>query len=268
MIILTDSDGVTHEFHSIPKRIVSLAPAQTETLYELGLEEHIIGITNQCVYPYHLIPTKVNVGGTTDFQIEKIEALQPDLIIVDHSHITKNDIINLEKITRVWKSKSTSFDDILKHIEAYGTLFNKRTDAQKWIEKLQYSYKNFLRYVADKPVRKVAYLVSRDPYVAVGNNPFINEILALNNFENIYAEREFPFSEVEIRKIRIQGDPDIVFLASGSYEFKEEHAFEIGRSTHHAKTVFIDGDFFSWNSVRLFKSFEYFRIIHERLGDE
>lgn len=268
MIVLTDSDGVAHNFPSVPRRVVSLVPAQTETLYELGLEQNMIGITNKCVYPYHLIPTKVTVGTPNDFQIEKIEALQPDLIIIDDSFTHKNDIAQLKNIAPVWNSRTEHFDDVLKNIEAYGILFNKRTDAQKWLEKLEYSYKNFLRFVAAKPIRKAAYLVSRTPYIAVGNNPFINEVLALNNFENIYAEREFPFSEVEIRKIRIQGDPDIVFLASGMYDFDEEHAFEIGRSTHHAKTVFVDGDFFSANGVRLFKSFEYFRILHERLGDE
>lgn len=90
----------------------------------------------------------------------------------------------------------------------------------------------------------------------------------MNKFENIYANRAETHPEVEVRKMRIQGDPDVVFLASGPYEFEEVHAFEIGRSTHHAKTVFVANEMFTWAGVRLFKAFPYFKQLQERLGDE
>ena len=104
--------------------------------------------------------------------------------------------------------------------------------------------------------------------MAAGKDTFINTLLQLNKFTNIYANREDRYPEVEVRKMRIQGDPDVVFLSSEPYPFKEEHAFEIGRSTHHAKTVFVDGEMFSWHGVRLVRAFEYFKILHHRLGDE
>jgi hypothetical protein len=62
-----------------------------------------------------------------------------------------------------------------------------------------------------------------------------------------------------------EGDPQLVLLSSEPYPFKEEHAFEIGRFTHHGKTVFVDGEMFSWYGTRLSQAFDYFKKLHEKL---
>jgi hypothetical protein len=87
-------------------------------------------------------------------------------------------------------------------------------------------------------------------------------LLQLNRLDNIYANKTGRYPEVELKKIRLEGDPDYVFLSSEPFPFKDEHAFEIGRYTHHAKTVFVDGEFFSWHGTRLFKALEYFKLLH------
>ena len=61
----------TFTLESTPKRIISLVPSQTELLYDLGLEERIVGITKFCVHPYHLKSTKAIVGGTKNIKLEK-----------------------------------------------------------------------------------------------------------------------------------------------------------------------------------------------------
>lgn len=100
--------------------------------------------------------------------------------------------------------------------------------------------------------------------MVAGSDNFINEMLQLNRFENIYQNKE-RYPEIELKKIRLEGDPDLVFLSSEPYPFKEEDAFEIGRFTHHAKTVFVDGEMFSWYGSRLVRAFAYFKKLHERL---
>ncbi len=99
--------------------------------------------------------------------------------------------------------------------------------------------------------------------VAGGDN-FINHLLGLNKFDNIYQNKP-RYPEVEIKKIRLEGDPDLVLLSSEPYPFKEEHAFELGRFTHHAKTIFVDGEMFSWYGSRLLKSFDYFKSLRKRI---
>ena len=102
--------------------------------------------------------------------------------------------------------------------------------------------------------------------MVAGNNTFINELLKLNKFTNIYETKEGRYPEIELKKNRLEGDPDLVLLSSEPYPFKDEHAFEIGRFTHHAKTIFVDGEMFSWYGSRLVKAFEYFKAIHHKIA--
>ncbi|UUV20612.1 ABC transporter substrate-binding protein [Paenimyroides aestuarii] len=267
MITITDDLGTIHHFEVTPKRIISLVPSLTETLYELGLEDQIIGITKFCVHPYHLKSVKINVGGTKKVHIEKIKALNPDVIIANKEENTLEIVNSLKEICPVFVTDIVTVDDTLKTITDFGQLFKRTTDAKKWMEKIQFAHADFERFMETKQWQKAAYLIWREPYMAAGSETFINEMLKLNKFENIYEQFEGRYPEVEIRKMRIQGDPELVLLSSEPYPFKEEHAFEIGRATHHAKTIFVDGEMFSWYGTRLFKAFQYFKALQNRIAE-
>lgn len=267
---ITDQLGTEHTFESTPKRIVSLVPSQTELLYDLGLEDSIVGITKFCIHPFHLKSTKTIVGGTKQVKIEKIKALQPDIIIANKEENTEEIVASLRAIAPVWVTDIVSIEDNIQMIEDFGQIFNKRTEAQKWIDKINFAYQDFQNFIADKKPRKVAYFIWANPYMVAGGETYINELLKLNKFENIYDNHpNYPgrYPEIVIQKMRIQGDPDVVFLSSEPFPFKDEHAFELGRYTHHAITIFVDGEMFSWYGTRLAKAFEYFKKLHERLGE-
>ena len=147
-------------------------------------------------------------------------------------------------------------------IEDFGQLFNKRIEAQKWIDKINFGYRDFQQFIKHKPIQKVAYFIWANPYMVAGKNTFINEMLCLNHFENIYDIKEERYPEIIINKMRIQGDPEILLLSSEPFPFTDEHAFELGRYTHHAKIIFVDGELFSWYGSRLVKAFHYFKKLH------
>lgn len=257
-----DQLGTSHFFETSPKRIVSLVPSITELLYDLGLEVELVGITKFCVHPFHFKSTKKIVGGTKKVHFEKIRLLQPDIVIANKEENTKEIVAELSKICPVWVTDIVTLEDNLKMITDFGQLFNKRTEAQKWIDKINFAHRDFLHFIKDKPSQKVAYFIWANPYMVAGNNTFINEMLKINNFQNIYENREERYPEVIIQKMRIQGDPDLVLLSSEPFPFTDEHAFELGRFTHHAKTIFVDGELFSWYGSRLVKAFNYFKLLH------
>ncbi|TDE01709.1 cobalamin-binding protein [Flavobacterium sandaracinum] len=259
-----DQIGTTHTFETSPSRIISLVPSQTELLYDLGLEEKIIGITKFCVHPYHFKSTKKSVGGTKKVHFEKIRLLQPDIIICNKEENTLEMVEQLRKICPVWVTNIVSIEDNFQMITDFGQLFNCRTEAQKWNDKLAFAWSDFKNYIKDKEVKKVAYFIWKKPFMVAGSDNFINELLKLNHFENIYQNKG-RYPEIELKKMRLEGDPDLVFLSSEPYPFAEEDAFEIGRHTHHAKTVFVDGEMFSWYGSRLLKAFDYFKKMHEKL---
>ena len=262
---LTDQLGIQHTFDTQLVRIVSLVPSQTELLYDLGLEDNIVGITKFCVHPVHFKATKTIVGGTKNVKFDKIKSLQPDIIICNKEENTKEIVEELSAICPVWVTDIYTIEDNLQMISDFGQLFNKRTEAQKWIDKINFAYQNFKQFIQDKPTKKAAYFIWANPYMVAGNQTFINELLQLNRFENIYKEKEGRYPEIELKKIRLEGDPDYVFLSSEPFPFKDEHAFEIGCFTHHAKTVFVDGEMFSWYGSRLLKAFAYFKVLHDKI---
>lgn len=261
----TDQIGNTIVLEKTPKRIVSIVPSQTELLFDLGLEESIVGITKFCVHPYHFKATKTLVGGTKKVHYEKIRLLNPDIIIANKEENTQEIVEELQKIAPVWTSDIKTLDDNKAMISQFGKIFNCRTEAENLNQKIDFALKDFLSFVSQRKVQKAAYFIWKNPYMVAGSDNFINEMLTLNNFQNIYANKG-RYPEIEIKKMRLEGDPDLVFLSSEPYPFKEEDAFEIGRFTHHAKTVFVDGEMFSWYGSRILKAFEYFKQLHRRIG--
>jgi ABC-type Fe3+-hydroxamate transport system substrate-binding protein len=261
---LVDQIGIEHIFKSSPTRIISLVPSQTELLFDLGQESKIVGITKFCVHPFHFKSTKKIIGGTKKVHFEKIRLLQPDVIIANKEENTKAIVEELSKICPVWVTDIVTVEDNLQMIIDFGKLLDCRTEAQKWIDKIEFAYRDFQQFIKDKPIKKVAYFIWANPYMVAGNDTFINEMLKLNNFQNIYQDKG-RYPEIEIKKMRLEGDPDCVFLSSEPFPFTDEHAFEIGRFTHHAKTVFVDGEMFSWYGTRLLKAFGYFKILHQKI---
>ena len=116
MPIFTDQIGNHHFFESLPIRIVSLVPSQTELLFDLGLEANIVGITKFCVHPFHIKSTKKVVGGTKKVHFEKIKLLQPDIIICNKEENTKEMVNELSKICPVWVTNIITVEDNFKMI--------------------------------------------------------------------------------------------------------------------------------------------------------
>src|SRR5476651_578169 len=102
MITSTDQLGRTISLKEKPRRIISLVPSQTELLFDLGLDEEVIGITKFCVHPDHWFRNKTRIGGTKTASIPLIASLQPDLIISNKEENVKEQVEALEKIAPVW----------------------------------------------------------------------------------------------------------------------------------------------------------------------
>lgn len=265
MKLFKDQLGTSHVFDTTPKRVISLVPSLTELLYDIGLEENIVGITKFCVHPFHFKSTKKIIGGTKKVHFEKIKLLQPDIIIANKEENTPEIVSELSKICPVWVTNIVTIEDNFEMIKDFGELFNKRVEAKKWIEKIEFALKDFNKLMQTKTYHRVAYFIWANPYMVAGNNTYINEMLKLNKFNNIYQNREERYPEIIIQKMRIQGDPELVLLSSEPFPFTDEHAFELGRFTHHAKTIFVDGELFSWYGTRVLRALFYFKALQEKL---
>ena len=247
-----------------PKRIVSLVPSQTELLCDLALENELVGVTKFCVHPFHLKSTKTIVGGTKKVDFDKIRALNPDFIVGNKEENTYALLPELEKIAPTYYSDVKSIQDCLNLIFELGMVLGRRTESSNLIDKLHFKLNDFNEFIKTKEPKKVAYFIWANPWMVAGNSTFINELLQLNKFTNIYGDLD-SYPKVELNRIRHEGDPEVVFLSSEPYKFNDAHAFEIGTYANRSTTVFVNGEFFSWYGSRLLKAFDYFKQLHKRL---
>lgn len=261
---LKDQIGRHIELSITPKRIISLVPSQTELLHDLGLEDAIVGITKFCVHPVYYKSTKQIIGGTKNSNIEKIKALNPDIILCNKEENTKEIVEACEAICTTHVSDIATIDHCLELINQYGEIFNKRKNSEKISNKIKLNLKDFKAFMKTKPSLKAVYFIWREPWMAAGKGTFINHILELNKFKNIYGKLD-RYPEIELKKLCSDGGPELVLLSSEPYPFKKEHALEVANVSHQAKTLFVDGEMFSWYGSRLIKSFSYFKTLHQNL---
>lgn len=247
-----------------PKRIVSLVPSQTELLYDLGLEKRIVGVTKFCVHPTHLKASKEIVGGTKQVKVDKIKALQPDIILCNKEENTKAIVEELMRIAPVHVSDIYNIEDSLVLIEQYGKLFNCEQSAAKIKDKILFGWNDFQHYIKNKPIRKIAYFIWKDPWMVAANNTFINYLLEINHFSNVYDNKE-RYPEIDIKSIGKTVYPELILLSSEPYPFKQKHIEEIKQYQITSKVVLVDGEYFSWYGSRLINAFKYFKDLHVSL---
>lgn len=248
--------------NTTPKRIISLVPSQTELLCDMGLEDCIVGVTKFCIHPKHLKQNKTIVGGTKTIKADKIKALQPDIILCNKEENTKEIVEACEAITTVHVSDIFSISDCLELIHQYGQLFNKQTIAQQIVNKINVNLKKFQAYIKNKPILNVAYFIWRSPWMIAGNKTFINHLLEINQFKNVFSDSSrYP----EIQLETLPENLDVILLSSEPYPFKEQHMQEVLEHTPNAKAILVDGEYFSWYGSRLIKAFDYFKIFRESL---
>jgi len=264
MKIIQDQLHRTIHLDRVPKRIVSLVPSQSELLCDLGLEDYIVGITKFCVHPGHLKNSKVIIGGTKEVNYSKIKALNPDIILCNKEENALHMIEDLEAIAPVHISDIFTLEDSLDLIMSYAELFSCEAKAVAIKEEINFNLMDFQKYIATKPIHRVAYFIWRKPWMVAANNTFINYLLELNKFENVYSGLE-RYPEIDLNELALQTNLDYVFLSSEPFPFKEVHALELEELLQDSKTIFVDGEYFSWYGSRLRKAFEYFKDLRSRL---
>ena len=260
MIRLKDQLNRELKLNTIPKRIVSLVPSQTELLVDLGLENSIVGVTKFCVHPINLRKQKTIVGGTKQVHYDKIKALEPDIILCNKEENTKEIVEACEQICNVHVSDIFNINDNLELINQYGLLFNKSEDASRIIKDIQLKCANFKSFIEEKPTLKVVYFIWKNPWMVAGNNTFINYILHFNKFENVYNSKA-RYPEIELNKSELNESVEVVLLSSEPFPFKEKHVAELQDYYPKAKIVLVDGELFSWYGSRLAKAFKYFETL-------
>lgn len=260
MAIFQDQLGRKIELKDIPKRIISLVPSQTELLYDLGLEEEVIGITKFCVHPESWFRNKTRIGGTKKLDLKKIADLHPDLIIANKEENMRDQVEVLAEDFPVWTSDINTLEDALQMIEAIGAITGKEKIAEQIFSDIQNA---FSQLNITTPPLSAAYLIWRNPYMTVGNDNFISGMMHRAGFANAFSHLT-RYPEITVEDIRNAGC-QVVMLSSEPYPFAAKHVKELREKLPDTKIILVDGEMFSWYGSRLRLAPEYFKKVRNEI---
>ena len=250
---------------SIPQRIISLVPSQTELLFDLGLDDEIVGITKFCIHPDSLYRKKTRVGGTKQIDFEKIVQLNPEVIICNKE---ENDMVQVNELMHrfsVWVSDVRNLDDALEMIQQIGNLVGKEERAYALQQNIRRQFNLFNPY---PPFEKshplnTAYFIWKNPLMSVGADTFIHDMLSRCGLKNAFmAKTRYP--EITMQELS-HLSPDVILLSSEPFPFKEKHLADFKRVCPESKILLADGEFFSWYGSRLLKAPDYFRSLVKQI---
>lgn len=233
-------------------KVVSLVPSITEALFDLGLTENeVIGRTKFCIHPSEKVKNIAVIGGTKNINIEKIKALQPDLILANKEENVKEQVEALMADFKVIVTNVENIEDNYYLLKTLGRLFNKEEKAQCFNLKIY----DILNQSKVSSRVKVAYLIWKNPYMTIGSDTFIHKILGEIGFENIFKDRNrYPVIETEDLK-----EAEIIMLSSEPFPFKEKHIEELKVFYPDKKIMIVDGEAFSWYGTHIAKCESYFK---------
>ena len=243
-----------------PKRIISLVPSQTELLLDLGLASTLVGVTKYCIHPKEKVKKIKKIGGTKDFDIEKITELQPNLIIANKEENYKEGIEALQKKFPVWVSDIHDLDSALHMILEVSKIVGKFSEGENLVKKLIFDF-NALKNT-DSKCYKTLYFIWKEPFMVAGQDTFIDDMLKRSNLENCIKTNRYPILDTE--KIK-QLNPELVLLSSEPYPFKEQHIKEFSQILPNACIKIVDGELFSWYGSRLQHTVNYFKDIQKEI---
>jgi len=243
-------------------RIISTVPSITELLYDLGLEEEVVGITKFCIHPNSWFRSKERIGGTKTLNLEKIKGLNPTLIICNKEENVKEQIDALASVAEILLTDIKNPQDNLDLISELGVLTNKRMTAIKLRQQLESS----LAMLSIKTELNALYLIWKDPYMSIGQDTYIHAIMKKCGLRNIFTdEKRYP--ETTIEKIA-NFDLDIILLSSEPYPFNEKHKKELEQYIPNTPIHLVDGEAFSWYGTRLIKKATYLKNLMSEINSE
>ncbi|MDR3071070.1 MAG: helical backbone metal receptor [Endomicrobium sp.] len=225
------------------RQIVSLAPSVTKSLYELGCEQFIKGITTYCPKG---TTEKYIIGTFLDPDVEKIILLDPDLIIVTKDGNNKT---VTEKLVQLGFEVHTveaaeNFNDICINYHTLANKLNKIKIAKEQIEIAKCSLKTIYKKLNKFDKSKLFWEIGTHPLYTVGNKSFINDYNYYTKTINVYEDVNMRYFAVSIDDI-VERNPDIMVFVNirpNTSEIKNWNKYKNVEAVKNNKIFMLDSD--------------------------
>jgi len=237
---LRDVRGTLHRFERVPRRVVSLVPSITETLFDLGVGDAVVGITDWCIFPRGLdLP---RVGGTKNPRVDAIRALAPDLVHVNLEENVRRHADEIAAFAPVFVTEPKSPRDVVALLGDLGVIHGCQARAAELAESLEAE----LAHPPHAPFT-FACPIWKNPWMWCGGDTYVSALVESVGGRNILGGRD-RYPTVDPREIA-ELKADVIFLPDEPYAFTERDA-EALRATFGRIVGPFPGHLFTWHGTR------------------
>ncbi|CCQ91294.1 putative Vitamin B12 import system, periplasmic binding protein BtuF [Nitrospina gracilis 3/211] len=257
-----------------PQRIISMSPSITEFLFELGVGDRVVGVTNFCKYPPEAC-ARTKIGSLLHPSIERWITLNPDLVIHQAtSHTLKNNAVNLH--IRTLAVEMQTLEQIYESLHKMGKALHIEDRAKELIHRLKSGIDAYRQKLKGHAPKSTLLILgdSNEPgrsLYAVGPSSFLGELLELAGGKNIVTDTIAPYPKINKEYI-IQQSPQVIIEAGPAMNMtaeekaarlKEWRRFSTIRAVSENNIHFISADYILIPGPRLLSILDDFaRALH------
>jgi len=240
-------------------KVISLCPSLTELVFDLGRGDTLIGRTKFCVHPHDRVRDVPSMGGTKNPRVERIIALQPDLVLMNEEENRLEDAESLREAgVRCLTSLPRTTSDTADMVREIASALDAGTEGERIAHDIETRAERVAVAARDRNPVRYAYLIWHQPLMTLNDDTFVSAMLALPGGVNVFGQLRDRYPAISEAQLG-NAEPDMVLLSSEPFPFAERHAEELANSTGLPRETFrfVDGELLSWHGSRTPAGIDY-----------
>jgi iron complex transport system substrate-binding protein len=266
-----------------PRRVVSLVPSLTESFFDLGLGDHLVGITDYCIHPAALLSGLPRVGGPKNPRVDQILGLAPDLVLANQEENSPPGIDALRRAgIPVWLTFPLTLREALCDLDYLARLYGSEP-AQQFVKVLASACEKFSRAGMQRASKRFFCPIWTDQtsegerwWMTFNGQTYPSDLLATLGLRNAFSRRErlYPLAadlgkcspedpgprDIRYPRVRLaeilQSDLDILLIPDEPYAFRPDEVQELKEIleaglNHPLMVEEVNGSFLFWPGTRL-----------------
>jgi ABC-type Fe3+-hydroxamate transport system substrate-binding protein len=251
------------------RRVVSLVPSITESVFALGAGAALLGRTRYCISPAEHVKAVENIGGTKDPDVARIIAIKPDLVLANKEENRREDILHLrEHGLTVYVDYTTTVEESLALVSTLGRMLGRESEAEPFVRagaKAIVAARERVRELTEQNSLRmnprpsalpgVIAFVWKDPWMAVGRETYAGDVIETLGGRNLLKEEKERYLQITPERVA-ELQPDILLFPDEPFHFKPPHLdwwvqnFPKLPAVQQGRLRICDGQDFCWLGTR------------------
>lgn len=253
--IVQDDLGRSVRLPQEVKRVVSLAPSLTESIFAVGAGDKLVGVTTYCNYPDEA-KSKEKIGDTQTPNIERIVALKPDIVFVSTASQLEAfmQTLDQQKIA-VYVMDAKSLDDAIEDLRSLGRILGTEDTAETLATNLEARVRNVDPNLVPSEKRRIFVQISNEPLFTIGSESFLTGLVRKAGGESVTNDVRTAFPKLS-KETASAMNPDVIILSDSEDNREPNAVFKNSNAVKTGRVYRINADIISRPGPRLVDALE------------